>query len=68
MFNIGYNVLFAFLTSFIITYAVMPKVIAFAAKFRLADVPGKRASHKRSIPIFGGIAIFSGVIFSLLFC
>ena len=30
-------------------------------------MPGKRASHKRSVPIFGGIAIFSGVIFSLIF-
>ena len=30
-------------------------------------MPGKRASHNRSIPIFGGIAIFAGIIFSLIF-
>ena len=28
---------------------------------------GDRSSHKGSIPFFGGIAIFTGVIFSLLF-
>ncbi len=67
MFNSGYNILFAFLTSFIITYVAVPKIIFFADKFRLTDVPGERSSHKRSVPIFGGIAIFSGIIFSLLF-
>ncbi len=61
------SILFAFLTSFIITYVAVPKVIFFADKFRLTDVPGERSSHKRSVPIFGGIAIFSGIIFSLIF-
>ena len=61
------SILFAFLTSFIITYVAVPKVIFFADKFRLTDVPGERSSHKRSVPIFGGIAIFSGIIFSLFF-
>jgi UDP-N-acetylmuramyl pentapeptide phosphotransferase/UDP-N-acetylglucosamine-1-phosphate transferase len=65
--KLEYNIVFAFLTSLTITYLAIPKVISFAEKFRLSDVPGKRASHKRSVPIFGGIAIFSGVIFSLLF-
>jgi len=50
-----------------ITYFAIPKVIFFAQKFRLSDVAGKRASHEGSVPIFGGIAIFSGIIFSLLF-
>lgn len=67
MFNTDYNVFFAFLISLVITYVAIPKVIVFAEKFRLADVPGERSSHKKTIPIFGGIAIFSGIIFSLLF-
>ena len=67
MFATEYNILFAFLTAFLTTYLVIPKIIFFADKFRLADVPGERASHKRSVPIFGSIAIFSGIIFSLLF-
>ncbi len=67
MFNSGYNILFAFFTSLIITYVAVPKVIFFADKFRLSDVPGERASHKRTVPVFGRIAIFSGIIFSLIF-
>ena len=67
MFTTEYNILFAFLTSFIITYVAVPKVIFFADKFRLADVPGERASHKKTVPVFGSIAIFSGIIFSLIF-
>lgn len=58
---------FSLITSFFITYLAIPKVIFFAEKLRLFDEAGIRASHKGSVPIFGGIAIFSGIIFSLLF-
>jgi UDP-GlcNAc:undecaprenyl-phosphate/decaprenyl-phosphate GlcNAc-1-phosphate transferase len=67
MFTSEFNILFVFLMSFIITYFAIPKIIYFADKFRLSDVPGERASHKRTVPVFGSIAIFSGIIFSLLF-
>ena len=67
MFNTDYNIVFTFLTSLIITYFVIPKVIFIAEKFRLSDVPGERASHEKSIPVFGGVAIFSGILISLLF-
>ena len=67
MLQIEYNIILAFVTSFVITYLAIPKVISFAEKFRLSDIPGNRSSHKKSVPIFGGIAIFSGIIFSLLF-
>ena len=60
------NIIFSFFTAFIITYIAIPKVIFFSQKLRLFDSPGKRASHEGSVPVFGGIAIFSGVIFSLL--
>ena len=62
-----YNIFFALVTSFLITYVAIPKVIFFAQQFRLTDVAGQRAAHEGSTPIFGGIAIFSGIIFSLLF-
>ena len=62
-----YNILFALITSFLVTYVAIPKVIFFAQQFRLTDLAGKRASHSGSTPIFGGIAIFSGILFSLLF-
>ena len=51
----------------IITYVAIPKVIFFSEKLRLFDSAGKRASHEGSTPVFGGIAIFAGIIFSLLF-
>ena len=61
------NIIFSFITAFLITFVVIPKVIFFAERLRLIDAAGERAAHKGSVPIFGGIAIFSGLIFSLLF-
>jgi len=61
------NIFFSLITAFGLTYVAIPKVIFFAEKLRLLDAAGSRASHKGSVPIFGGIAIFSGIIFSLLF-
>ncbi len=55
------------LSSFLITYFAIPKIISFAKRFRLADSAGSRASHEGSVPVFGGVGIFSGFIFSLLF-
>ena len=67
MFNTEYNILYALLTSFTITFFIIPKVILFAQRFRLSDRAGERASHEGSVPIFGGLAIFIGIIISLLF-
>ena len=61
------NIILSFFTALLITYVAIPKVIFFSEKLRLFDSAGKRASHEGSIPVFGGIAIFSGIIFSLLF-
>ena len=61
------NIVFSLITAFLITYVAIPKVIFFAEKLRLLDEAGIRASHNGSVPIFGGIAIFTGIIFSLLF-
>ena len=62
-----FDIIFSLITSFLITYVAIPKVIFFAEKLRLLDEAGIRSSHKGSVPIFGGIAIFTGIIFSLLF-
>ena len=67
MYDITLNILFAFVTAFVITFLAIPKIIFFAQKFRLYDSAGERSSHIGEIPIFGGIAIFAGIIFSLLF-
>lgn len=66
MFGIPINILLSFLTAFIITLLIIPKIIVFAQKFRLYDSAGARSSHIGEIPIFGGIAIFLGIIFSLI--
>jgi len=61
------NIIFSLSTAFLITYLAIPKLIYFAEKLRLLDNGGDRASHQGSTPFFGGIAIFTGVICSLLF-
>ena len=60
------NILFALCTSFLITYFAVPKVIDFSKRFRLSDVAGKRAAHSGSVPVLGGVAIFAGILFSLI--
>ena len=66
MSDIEYTALYTLFLSFIITFFVIPRIILFAKRFRLADSAGVRASHEGSIPIFGGVAIFIGIIISLL--
>ena len=61
------NIIYSLITAFLVTFLAIPKLIYFAKKLRLLDDGGDRSSHKGSIPFFGGIAIFTGVIFSLLF-
>ncbi|MEE2953713.1 MAG: MraY family glycosyltransferase [Bacteroidota bacterium] len=61
------DILLVFVTSFCTTYLAIPKIMHFSNMFRLYDSVGKRSSHKGSIPIFGGIGIFSGIMISLLF-
>ena len=61
------NIIFPLITSFVITYFSIPKIIHFSRKSRLYASVGDRDSHEGKIPIFGGVAIFSGILFSLLF-
>ena len=60
-------IIFPLFTSFVVTYLAIPKIMHFANQSRLFVKGGGRHSHKGEIPIFGGIAIFSGLLFSLLF-
>ena len=62
------DVVFVILTSFLITFLVIPIVIRVVRKNEyLLEKPTDRASHKVSIPTFGGIAIFFGILFSMIF-
>ena len=61
------NIVFPLLTSFIVTYLSIPKIIHFSKVSRLFAFAGGRNSHEGKIPIFGGVAIFAGLLFSLIF-
>ena len=65
--DLVFDIILAFGTSFTLTYFSIPKIIHFSRKSRLYASVGNRNSHVGEIPIFGGIAIFSGLLFSLIF-
>ena len=67
MINTDLNIIFSLITAFFISFLAIPRLIEFAHKLKVFDNGGDRASHEGSTPFFGGIAIFTGVICSLLF-
>ena len=54
------------MTSFIVTFFIIPKIISFSDSGRLVARPGDRHSHVGKVPILGGVGIYAGVLFSLL--
>jgi UDP-GlcNAc:undecaprenyl-phosphate/decaprenyl-phosphate GlcNAc-1-phosphate transferase len=62
-----YEVLLSFITAFIPSYFIIPSVIHVAKEKHLCDVPNERRSHTEVTPSLGGVAIFSGVMFSMIF-
>jgi len=61
-----YDVILSFITAFAITFVAIPSIIHLAHKKGLIDEPDERKSHSSSIPTLGGIAIFAGMIFSII--
>ena len=61
------DIIFSLITAFFVSFLAIPRLIEFAHKLKVFDNGGDRASHEGSTPFFGGIAIFTGVICSLLF-
>jgi UDP-GlcNAc:undecaprenyl-phosphate/decaprenyl-phosphate GlcNAc-1-phosphate transferase len=62
-----YEVLLSFITAFIPSYFIIPSVIKVAKVKHLFDEPGERRSHTEKTPSLGGIAIFAGLMFSMIF-
>ncbi len=62
-----YDIILAFLTAFMITYFAIPSIIGIAKIKDLVDRPDDRKSHANATPSLGGIAIFAGMIFSIIF-
>ena len=61
-----YDIILSFITAFTLTFMAIPPIIRIAKKKNLMDEPGERRSHSTSIPNLGGIAIFAGLIFSIV--
>lgn len=61
-----YDIILSFITAFLLTYLAIPSVIKVALKKHLYDEPDDRKSHSTPIPTLGGVAIFAGLIFSIL--
>lgn len=56
----------AILTSFIITFILLPIIIKVSTSIDLLDSPDRRKIHSISTPSLGGVAIFSGFILATL--
>ena len=62
-----YEFILAFLTAFGVTYYAIPSIIRIAHDKGLTDDPtDERRSHTVSTPSLGGIAIFCGILFSVI--
>ncbi|MFN7120221.1 MAG: glycosyltransferase family 4 protein [Saprospiraceae bacterium] len=61
-----YAIILGFLTAFTLTYFAIPSIIGIAREKHLFDEPNSRSSHTVKTPSLGGIAIFAGVIFSVV--
>ncbi|GIV31232.1 MAG: undecaprenyl-phosphate alpha-N-acetylglucosaminyl 1-phosphate transferase [Saprospiraceae bacterium] len=64
---LDYDVILSFLTAFALTYVVIPPTIRVAVAKGLYDVPGQRRSHTQVTPRLGGVAIYAGVVFAIIF-
>ncbi len=58
---------FSFLSAFTLTYFAIPSIIEIARNKHLYDEPEERSSHVERTPSLGGVAIFAGAIFSIVF-
>ncbi|HYC86013.1 MAG TPA: MraY family glycosyltransferase [Chryseosolibacter sp.] len=56
----------AAITSFVISFLIVPVIIKYSLRRNLVDIPGRRKIHKKVTPSMGGIAIFCGFFISTL--
>jgi UDP-N-acetylmuramyl pentapeptide phosphotransferase/UDP-N-acetylglucosamine-1-phosphate transferase len=61
-----YDIILSFITAFLLVYMAIPSIINIAKVKQLYDVPDARKSHLEVVPTLGGVAIFAGVIFSII--
>lgn len=64
---ININILFTFITAFVVTFVLTPFVKKLAFKIGAIDVPkDERRMHKKPTALLGGLAIFGGFLISAL--
>jgi len=61
-----YDIILSFITAFLLVYIAIPSIINIARVKHLYDIPDARKSHLEVVPTLGGVAIFAGVIFSII--
>jgi len=61
-----YDIILSFITSLLVTFYAIPSIIKVARVKHLVDEPGHRSSHAETTPSLGGIAIFAGVLISVV--
>lgn len=61
-----YDIILSFITAFVLVYMAIPSIINIAKVKQLYDIPDARKSHIEVVPTLGGVAIFAGVIFSII--
>jgi len=57
----------SFFTSLVLTFLIIPSLIAVAKDKKLFDEPNDRTSHTTSVPTLGGVAFYVAIVFSLTF-
>jgi UDP-GlcNAc:undecaprenyl-phosphate GlcNAc-1-phosphate transferase len=62
-----YYLTILFVSIFLVTYLLIPKIRNISLKFNLTDAPGVRSSHTNTTPSFGGVAFYISYIAALFF-
>jgi len=57
-------IILAFIVAFAVTWYIIPSIVHTSMLKNLGAVSNSRTSHKNLIPTLGGIAVFSGFLFS----
>ncbi|MGC4037261.1 MAG: MraY family glycosyltransferase [Chitinophagaceae bacterium] len=58
--------LLSFFSAFVVTLITIPPILNIVKKYQLYDVPDHRKVHKTPIATFGGVAIWAGMVTSLM--
>jgi len=60
------TLILTFSTAFLLTYFAIPPIIRIAHERSLLTIPSERREHRSGTPPFGGVAIFAGLLFSVI--